>query len=77
LIKYVGDKKFDLLTIDAEGMDLRIVKAIDFQKYRPKVIALELGPQDWLNESFQAFLKEIRYRPYIQCMHTVILQKES
>lgn len=77
LDQYIANKKFDLLTIDAEGMDLRIVRAIDFRKYRPKVIALELGPLDWMNESFSGFLKEIRYKVYMQCMHTVILQKEA
>jgi len=74
LDQYVGDKKFDLLTIDVEGMDLRIVKAIDFKKYRPKVMALEISIDEWSAAPFQEFLSEIKYKVYTQCMNTVILK---
>ena len=35
-----------VLIIDVEGMDLRILKDINFEKYRPLIIEIE--PSDWL-----------------------------
>lgn len=33
----------DLLSVDAEGYDLEIVKLVDFSRFRPKVIIAEIG----------------------------------
>ncbi len=39
--KYLNNKAPDFLSIDAEGLDLEILNSIDFNIYRPKVIATE------------------------------------
>lgn len=36
-------KKIDLLSIDVEGIDVRVLKSIDYTQVRPKVIVIE----DW------------------------------
>jgi FkbM family methyltransferase len=41
---------FDLLVIDVEGYELNVLKSLDFQKYRPKCIIIELEEN---HESFQ------------------------
>jgi len=41
LAKYYSDKLLDFLTIDVEGLDLQILKSIDFGKYKPNVICVE------------------------------------
>ena len=38
----------DLLCVDAEGMDEEIIKSIDFEKFRPKVICVEIVDLDKL-----------------------------
>ena len=35
-------KEIDFLSIDVEGNEFNVLKGLNFQKYRPKVIALEL-----------------------------------
>ncbi len=41
LSKYSGGQFPDLLSIDVEGMDLQILKSIDFHRSSPKVICVE------------------------------------
>ena len=37
-------KKIDFLNIDAEGHDLEVLKSLDFKKYLPEVICIEIFP---------------------------------
>jgi FkbM family methyltransferase len=39
--QYLGDNEIDLLNVDVEGWDLRVLKSNNWQKYRPKVIVTE------------------------------------
>jgi FkbM family methyltransferase len=41
LTKYVNDKAIDFLSLDVEGLDLKILQAWDFDKYAPKLICVE------------------------------------
>jgi FkbM family methyltransferase len=41
LTKYFPDKKIHLVSIDVEGLDLEILKTIDFNEYRPMVFCVE------------------------------------
>jgi FkbM family methyltransferase len=77
LEQHVGNKKFDLLTVDVEGLDIQIIRSIDFSRYRPKVIAAEIGIMEWIEEPFQAFIRDIGYEFYAQCMHTLILRRKN
>ena len=35
------DRPIDFLTVDAEGHDYQILSSLDFQRYQPKLIAVE------------------------------------
>ena len=35
------DKVIDFLTVDAEAHDLRVLKSLDFDRYRPRLVAVE------------------------------------
>lgn len=35
------DKTIDLLSVDAEGHDLQVLQSLDFERYNPKMIAVE------------------------------------
>ncbi len=39
-----------LLSVDIEGMDLEIMRAIDFTKYRPWVVCVEVAPRGYGTE---------------------------
>jgi FkbM family methyltransferase len=59
-----ANKKIDLLTIDVEGNDFNVLKSLDFTKYRPKLIVVELHKFDLStiaqNEVYQ-YLTERNY----------------
>jgi FkbM family methyltransferase len=55
-------KKIDFLTIDAEGMDLEVLKSNDWNKYRPSFV---------LAESDSSSLEEIKGCSIYQFMQTV------
>ena len=40
------DSPIDLLTVDAESHDLEVLKSLDFERYAPKVVAVETHLQD-------------------------------
>lgn len=73
LEKYVGTKKFDLLTIDVEGMDKRLFLAINFDKFRPKAICIELGIADWTTEPLKSYIEKIGYEPIVQTWGSMVL----
>jgi FkbM family methyltransferase len=41
LDEHLGEDAFELLSIDAEGFDLEVLKSNDFSKYRPRLILIE------------------------------------
>jgi FkbM family methyltransferase len=41
IAEHVGGKAPDVLSIDIEGLDLKVLKTLDYDKYRPKVICAE------------------------------------
>lgn len=44
--KYNVERDFDLLDVDIEGMDEVVIKDIDWEKYRPKVVLTETFNED-------------------------------
>ena len=47
---YSTEKKIDLLDIDAEGLDLEVLKGIDFEKYTIDLIMIEVHHYDEKNK---------------------------
>jgi hypothetical protein len=39
--KYFGNKTPNLLSVDVEGLDYKILKSLDFKKYSPEIICAE------------------------------------
>lgn len=55
----------DLLNIDVEGMDLEILKAIDFDRHRPEAICVEVRVVNDENlDEVQSFLADKGYKLY-------------
>jgi FkbM family methyltransferase len=38
----LGDINIDILLVDCEGYDIHVIKSLDFNKYRPKIIIVEM-----------------------------------
>jgi hypothetical protein len=73
LTEYVGDRQFDFLNIDIEGMDEELLYSIDFERFRPKVICIELDLRRCLTEPMASFLKLRRYEVTSQTVHSAFL----
>ncbi len=77
-------KSIDLLSLDVEGYEFHILKALDWNKYAPKVICVEISKSNpvksentWLDleeiartEVYQ-YLKQKQYRPIAKTIHSV------
>lgn len=72
----------DIVSIDTEGMDEEIVRAIDFKKYRPKIWCIETvtqAPDNSFNKnrSLISYLKEQGYVVYADTyVNTIFVDKK-
>jgi hypothetical protein len=58
------DRRIDLLTVDVEGHDLAVLRSLDFERYRPRLVAVELHQPtltDVRREPLFDFLRERGY----------------
>jgi len=53
-------RSFSLLLVDTEGMDLEVLRTLDFEKYRPELIITE--DYEPKNEAKSAFLRSCKYQ---------------
>lgn len=62
--EYVGEKCIDFMTVDVEGWDLNVLKSNTWDKYRPKVMIVEMldVPADKVNDTEIAwYMRTIDY----------------
>ena len=68
-------RKIDFLNVDAEGLDLEVLKSNDWDMWRPKIIAVEIWGDaiDYealnLNDTYK-FLCEKNYVAFSNTIHT-------
>ncbi len=53
LEKYFSDKSPDFVSLDVEGLDLEILKAMNFERFRPKLICVETMMYDENQKSYK------------------------
>lgn len=64
VLKDTNISSIDLLVVDTEGWELEVIKGLDTQLYKPKIIVLE----NWLHDSkYHDYMKSINYR----CIHNI------
>ncbi len=73
LEQHVGEKKFDLLDIDVEGMDAKLLLGIDLKRFRPKVILAEIGRVAMTTDPLRSHLAEAGYEVRGHCGHTCVI----
>ncbi|MDD3083392.1 MAG: FkbM family methyltransferase [Candidatus ainarchaeum sp.] len=78
LDKYVKNKKIDFFSIDTEGFDFNVLKSNDWEKYRPKVIIVELFTES-SNKLFKdkvfLFLKSKNYDYFAKTGNSVFFKR--
>ena len=62
LMKYNCPEDFDYLSIDTEGTEYEIIKGLNFDKYRPKIISIEHNYITNEREKIFNFLTSKRYK---------------
>lgn len=82
LCLHFSKRELDYLSIDVEGLDLKILKSIDFKKYKPKAICVETiefneNPGQKKEFAIQNFLVENGYFVYADTfINTIFVRKE-
>lgn len=69
------NQTIDFLSIDVEGLDFMVLQSNNFEKYRPKVILIEVlgsGFNAIENNDITIYLKQFNYSIYAKTVHTVI-----
>ncbi len=77
LDKYVKNKEIDFLSIDTEGFDFNVLKSNDWDKYKPKVIIVEIlnsKLEDFVNDKIYIFLKENGYEYFAKTGNSVFFK---
>ena len=57
---YVGDRKVDFLSIDIEGLDVEVIQGLDFVRFRPEVISIEVNIPSQVRPLL-SFFEDARY----------------
>ena len=57
-------KQIDFLSIDAEGADFEVLRSLDFKKYKPKLICIEIWG-DWKNQKKNSKIKKHKIYKYL------------
>ena len=68
-------QQIDFLSIDVEGWDFKVLKSNNFEKYKPKVILVEMPANcliDIMKNEISLYLKQYNYSIYAKTIYTVI-----
>lgn len=71
------DQKIDLLNIDVEGLDLEILKSINWEKYSPQVILVESYRYDLNMDPIYIFMVSQGYKFHAKTTRTLIFAKDK
>lgn len=69
----------DFMTIDVEGLDLKVLQSNNWEKYRPKYLLVEILGQSIKslpNSEIYKYLENIGYEPISKLAHTVIFSEK-
>ena len=57
----LNDKKIDLLDIDVEGADLKVLKGFTIEKFKPELICVEIHEKEIKNSEIYKYLSNFSY----------------
>ncbi len=81
LDKYLPkNQDIDFLSIDVEGFDFQVLKSNNWEKYKPKVVLIEVLAKDienMLNSEVYIYMKKLNYIYYAKSVHTHFFIKED
>lgn len=74
------NQQIDFLSIDVEGLDFVVLKSNNFEKYKPKVILIEIlenSLSEIENNEIAKYLKQINYTIYAKTVNTVFFVENN
>ena len=74
------NQRIDFLTVDVEGYDYKVLLSNNFNKYRPKLILVEIYSScidDIYNDQISVLLKEKGYKLYAKTVNTTFFIDET
>lgn len=79
LLEYIPSNiaEIDFLSIDVEGLDFMVLKSLDFERYRPKVILIEILGSDLamlMDSDITHYLEKLGYLIYAKAVNTVVFK---
>ena len=72
-------QEIDFLTVDVEGLDLRVLRSNDWDRYRPRLVLVELLNTDMMGVPCTEagdFLHGVGYVPFVKTFNTVFFQRQ-
>lgn len=69
-------RHIDFMTIDVEGLDEAVIRSLDFSKYRPEVLIVEMigaDIEEMLASDLYQYLRQKNYRAHAKTGNSVIL----
>ena len=70
----------DFLTVDAEGMDLQVLKSNDWKRFRPRCVLVEslgVSLEDVLHGEIFLFMKDQGYELFAKTFNTLVFRQCS
>jgi FkbM family methyltransferase len=74
------DQAIDFLTIDAEGMDLQVLKSNDWKLYRPRCVLVEslgVSLEDALRGEVFLFMRDQGYELFARTFNTLVFRESA
>lgn len=68
---------FDFLNIDLEGDDYKVLRSIDFKKFNPKLICIEILQKDRNKEKIFNYMKENKFTFIKQCDVSFFFERQN
>jgi FkbM family methyltransferase len=73
-------QNIDFLSIDVEGLDFDVLRSNNFEKYRPKIILIEIlenSMQGIQDHEVTQYLRQYNYSIFAKAMNTVIFMDDN
>jgi hypothetical protein len=68
-------KKIDFLNIDVEGDEIKVLKSLNFKKYTPKLICIEIHDKFYKKSNVYRFLINKRYKIVWNTKYSFVFRK--
>ena len=72
-------QKIDFLSVDVEGLDLKVLRSNNWQKYQPRFILVEVLSTAFTSlpdTDVAVFLRQHGYEPHAKCENTVFFKRQ-